>query len=143
EILLCSVSIAASGCTKSTGEDQGRFSVRKIFPRKCFLLGQAKRRRLVPTPAFDRVPCRHRSRCKSIENVWYDFDGVDHTLGSHGLPCLQVAVYKEIHGVWLEEQIVDGCAGLIRSDRLLPKAHANEDVSGKLQRMRRRRRYLG
>jgi hypothetical protein len=75
-----------------------------------------------------------------------DFDGrdlIDHAFGSYGLPCLQVAVYEEIHRVRLEEQIVDGCAGLIRVNRLVPKAHAIKDVSGKLQRMRRRRRYLG
>src|SRR5262249_36182023 len=106
EILLCGVSIAASRCAKSTGEHQSRFSVRKIFPRKCPLLRQAKRRRLVPTPPFDRVPRRQRSHCKSIEYVWNDFDGgdlIDHAFGSYGLPCLQVAVYKEIHGMWLEE----------------------------------------
>src|SRR6516165_1949086 len=39
EILLCGVSIAAPRCAKSTGEHQSRFSVRKIFPRKCPLLG--------------------------------------------------------------------------------------------------------
>src|SRR5262249_11814858 len=39
EILLCGVSIADSGCTKSASEHQSRFSVRKIFPRKCPLLG--------------------------------------------------------------------------------------------------------
>jgi hypothetical protein len=75
-----------------------------------------------------------------------DFDGgdlIDHAFGSYGLPGLQVAVHKEIHRVRLEEEIVDGCAGLIRSDRFVPKAHAIKDVSGKLQCMRRRRRYLG
>src|SRR5262249_24793984 len=38
EILLCGVSIAASGCAKGAGEHQSRFSVRKILPRKCPLL---------------------------------------------------------------------------------------------------------
>src|SRR5262245_4273097 len=39
EMFLCGVSIAASGCAKGAGEHQSRFSVRKIFPRKCPLLG--------------------------------------------------------------------------------------------------------
>src|SRR5215471_19504337 len=96
--------------------------------------------------ALDHVPRRHRSHCKSIQYVWNDFDGgdlIDHAFGSYGLPGLQVAVDKEIHRVRLEEEIVDGGAGLIRSDRFAPKAHAIEDVSGKLQRMWRRRCYLG
>jgi hypothetical protein len=45
-------------------------------------------------------------------------------------------VYKKIHSVRFEEQIVDGSAGAVRVDRFLPQAHANEDVSGKLQRVR-------
>src|SRR5215510_13550574 len=146
EILLCGVSIAASGYAKGAGEHQSRFSVRKFVPRKCPLLGQAKRRRLVPTPTFDRVPRGQRGRCKSIEKVRNDFDGgdlIDYASGSYGLPSLQIAVDKEIHRVRLEEEIVDGCTGLIRGDRFVPKAHAIEDVSGKLQRMRRRGRYLG
>jgi hypothetical protein len=68
---------------------------------------------------------------------------IDYAFGSYGLPSLQIAVDKEIQRVRLEEEIVDGCAGLIRGDRFVPKGHAIEDVSRKLQRMRRRGRDLG
>jgi hypothetical protein len=45
-------------------------------------------------------------------------------------------VYKKIHGVRFEEEIVDTRASAVSFDRFLPQSHTNKDVSGKLQRMR-------